>query len=110
MFCGHLLYFVAICYIFPPFWYVVPRKIWQPCSGRTFFIADARRPGVEIVVERAHSVEVVAFAVEEWGVAAVDDLLVRIGLDPLDVDLDRGLGSNLRISFGRHVHTRKTYF
>jgi hypothetical protein len=26
---GLLLYFVVIWYIFP-FWYVVPRKIWQP--------------------------------------------------------------------------------
>jgi hypothetical protein len=25
--CDHLVYF-------PPFWYVVPRKIWQPCSKR----------------------------------------------------------------------------
>jgi hypothetical protein len=26
--CGHLLYF-------PPFWYFVPRKIWQPCNLHT---------------------------------------------------------------------------
>jgi hypothetical protein len=25
LFCGHLVYF-------PPFWYFVPRKIWQPWS------------------------------------------------------------------------------
>jgi hypothetical protein len=25
-FCGHLIYF-------SPFWYFVPRKIWQPCSS-----------------------------------------------------------------------------
>jgi hypothetical protein len=51
IFCGHLVYFVDSCYIlWPvaefcghllylygylvcvfPFWYVVPRKIWQPC-------------------------------------------------------------------------------
>jgi hypothetical protein len=36
IFCGHLVYLVAIWYIlspfgiFFPFWYVVPRKIWQP--------------------------------------------------------------------------------
>jgi hypothetical protein len=44
IFCGHLVYFVAIWYIlwpfgiptlctfgiFFPFWYVGPRKIWQP--------------------------------------------------------------------------------
>jgi hypothetical protein len=34
---GHLIYFMAIWYIlwsfgiFPPFWYIVPREIWQPC-------------------------------------------------------------------------------
>jgi hypothetical protein len=28
--CGHLEYFTVVWYIFPPFWYVVPRKIWQP--------------------------------------------------------------------------------
>jgi hypothetical protein len=33
---GHLAYVTAICYVlwsfgaFTPFWYVVPRKIWQP--------------------------------------------------------------------------------
>jgi hypothetical protein len=26
IFCGHLVYF-------PPFWYFVPRKIWQPWPG-----------------------------------------------------------------------------
>jgi hypothetical protein len=37
IFCGHLVYFVTIWYIsrafgtFSPFWYVIPRKIWQPC-------------------------------------------------------------------------------
>jgi hypothetical protein len=29
IFYGHLIYFVVIWY-FSPFWYVVPRKIWQP--------------------------------------------------------------------------------
>jgi hypothetical protein len=35
--CGHLIYFVAIWYTIVtlwhiyPFWYVVSRKIWQPC-------------------------------------------------------------------------------
>jgi hypothetical protein len=28
IFCGHLVYF-------PPFWYVVPRKIWQPWALRS---------------------------------------------------------------------------
>jgi hypothetical protein len=45
IFCGHLEYFTTISYVlltfgifcghlvnFPPFWYVVPSKIWQPCS------------------------------------------------------------------------------
>jgi hypothetical protein len=46
-FYDHLVYFVAIWYnlwtfgIFFPFWYVVPRKIWQPCSElHPFFIAS----------------------------------------------------------------------
>jgi hypothetical protein len=43
---GHLVYFTVVCYIlwtfgiaggnlvyFFPFWYFVPRKIWQPCLG-----------------------------------------------------------------------------
>jgi hypothetical protein len=40
LFYCHLLYFVAICYILWlfgiifPFWYVVPRKIWQPWLGQ----------------------------------------------------------------------------
>jgi hypothetical protein len=29
--CDHLVYFMAIWYIFSPLWYVVPRNIWQPC-------------------------------------------------------------------------------
>jgi hypothetical protein len=39
IFCGYLIYFVVIWYIlwlfgiFSPFWYDVPRKIWQPCPG-----------------------------------------------------------------------------
>jgi hypothetical protein len=27
IFCGHLVHISP-----PPFWYVLPRKIWQPCS------------------------------------------------------------------------------
>jgi hypothetical protein len=36
IFNGHLVHFVVIWYIFFPFWYVVPIKIWQPWahSGR----------------------------------------------------------------------------
>jgi hypothetical protein len=48
LFYGHSVHFTSIWYIlwplgihilwlfgtFPPFWYVVPRKIWQPCSVR----------------------------------------------------------------------------
>jgi hypothetical protein len=29
-FYDHLVYFVVIWYIFAPFWYVAPRKIWHP--------------------------------------------------------------------------------
>jgi hypothetical protein len=32
IFCDHLVHFVFIWYIFW-FWYHVPIKIWQPCSG-----------------------------------------------------------------------------
>jgi hypothetical protein len=38
VFDGHLVHYMTIWYIlwpfgiFFPFWYVVPRKIWQPCS------------------------------------------------------------------------------
>jgi hypothetical protein len=37
LFCGRLVYFTVIWYILRlngtvvPFWYVVTRKIWQPC-------------------------------------------------------------------------------
>jgi hypothetical protein len=31
IFCGRLVYFMVIWYIFFTFWYVVTRKIWQPC-------------------------------------------------------------------------------
>jgi hypothetical protein len=37
--CGHLLCFIAVCYAlwlfvtFSTFWYIVSRKIWQPCIG-----------------------------------------------------------------------------
>jgi hypothetical protein len=30
IFCGHLEYSMVIWYIFPPFWYVARKKIWQP--------------------------------------------------------------------------------
>jgi hypothetical protein len=30
IFYGHSVHLVVICYIFPPFWYIAPRKIWQP--------------------------------------------------------------------------------
>jgi hypothetical protein len=31
IFCGHLVYCMILWFF--PFWYVVPRKIWQPWSG-----------------------------------------------------------------------------
>jgi hypothetical protein len=34
IFCGHLVYF-------PPFWYFVPRKIWQPCLTHLIQVAFA---------------------------------------------------------------------
>jgi hypothetical protein len=33
IFYGYLVHFM-ITWCFFPFWYVVPRKIWQPCSNR----------------------------------------------------------------------------
>jgi hypothetical protein len=55
IFYNHLLYIMAILYIFwlfgifPPFWYVVARKIWQPCSVHGRFINCLTRS----VTERA---------------------------------------------------------
>jgi hypothetical protein len=46
MFYGHLVYFMAIWYMylisgnleyFPPFWYIVPRKLWQPRVSAPLF-------------------------------------------------------------------------
>jgi hypothetical protein len=34
IFYGDSVYFVVTLVYFFPFWYVVPRKIWQPCSMR----------------------------------------------------------------------------
>jgi hypothetical protein len=31
IFCGHVLLYVFCGHVFPPFWYVLPGKIWQPC-------------------------------------------------------------------------------
>jgi hypothetical protein len=66
---GHLAYFtvycVAIWYIlwpfgtlygyleyFPPFWYVVPRKIWQPWSQaeKRHFSPKERKKLIEIIL------------------------------------------------------------
>jgi hypothetical protein len=47
IFCGHLVHFMVIWFIFSPFWCVVPRKIWQPCLSN-----HNRRPVLEpLVVE-----------------------------------------------------------
>jgi hypothetical protein len=35
-----------LLYIFSPFWYVVPRKIWQPCL-RAFLSACALVPAIK---------------------------------------------------------------
>jgi hypothetical protein len=40
IFYEHLLLFEVY---FSAFWYFVPRKIWQPCSSRGFFVNFARR-------------------------------------------------------------------
>jgi hypothetical protein len=31
IFYDHLVYFVVIWLVFSPFWYIIQRKIWQPC-------------------------------------------------------------------------------
>jgi hypothetical protein len=36
MFYCHLVYFVVILVYISPFWYVVPRKIWQPWFESVF--------------------------------------------------------------------------
>jgi hypothetical protein len=37
IFCGHIVYFMVIWYIFSRvFWYVVPREIWQHCIWARF--------------------------------------------------------------------------
>jgi hypothetical protein len=51
LFYGHLIYFmdlwyryfVVIWYFFPPFWYIVQRKIWQPWA-RVHFLTKERFP------------------------------------------------------------------
>jgi hypothetical protein len=59
IFYEHLVYFTVFCYIlwtfgivrflyFFPFWYFVPRKIWQPCSSRQIMNARAKRSDVVI--------------------------------------------------------------
>jgi hypothetical protein len=57
LFYDHLVYFVAIWYIlWPfgilfPFWYVVLRQIWQPCSTheKLFFFPTATFFGILFV-------------------------------------------------------------
>jgi hypothetical protein len=52
VFCGHLGYFTTIWYvnwIFPPFWYVVQRKIWQPWIGLGLFTYKASSPTFSFV-------------------------------------------------------------
>jgi hypothetical protein len=39
MFCGNLVYF-------PPFWYILPRKIWQPCPVLSLFWREKKISGV----------------------------------------------------------------
>jgi hypothetical protein len=44
LFYGHLIFSMDIWYIFPPFWYIVPRKIWQPCrDARVSFKTEKAR-------------------------------------------------------------------
>jgi hypothetical protein len=63
IFCGHLVYFVAIWYILwpfgivcfhlvilSPFWYVVERKIWQPWVTERWRVSTWVRLEVGIIV------------------------------------------------------------
>jgi hypothetical protein len=45
---------VVICYIFSPFWYVVPREIWQPCLRVTCY-NEANLAAKKGVLGRAQS-------------------------------------------------------
>jgi hypothetical protein len=44
LFYEFLVYFVSIWYIFPPFWYVAPKKIWQPCLQTNWRYSQATEP------------------------------------------------------------------
>jgi hypothetical protein len=53
IFYGHLVFIFSFLVIFFPFWYVVPRKIWQPWpkgekSGK--FEGEAGRAGGRVCV------------------------------------------------------------
>jgi hypothetical protein len=49
IFYGHLVYFMDIWYIlstfgiFFPFWYFLPRKIWQPCTKQQLGLVNGVR-------------------------------------------------------------------
>jgi hypothetical protein len=56
IFCGHLVHLTVFCYIFWtfgivrgileyffPFWYFVPRKIWQPCTHEDRVMGETAR-------------------------------------------------------------------
>jgi hypothetical protein len=47
LFYGHLVYSVVILYSLP-FWYVVPRNIWQPWAGAGLFLHGNNRAAVEV--------------------------------------------------------------
>jgi hypothetical protein len=36
IFYNHRVYLIGIWYIFRPLWYIVPKKIWQPCVWSCF--------------------------------------------------------------------------
>jgi hypothetical protein len=41
--CWYMLWTYKYMVYFPPFWYVLPRKIWQPWSRRGFGLNDCNR-------------------------------------------------------------------
>jgi hypothetical protein len=46
LFYGHLIHFVVISVYFSPFWFVVPRKLWQPREAASWSGCRCRLTGL----------------------------------------------------------------
>jgi hypothetical protein len=53
IFYGNSAYFVVIWNIFPPFWYLVPNKIWQPWLRIGYFMSGYVRRRQKISILRS---------------------------------------------------------